>query len=486
MKDVIIAVDQGTSSTRALLISMTGKIVYQSQQTITQYYPKPGWVEQSPAELLTKTQVVIHEALEQVKQRSLNVISMGITNQRETTVVWDKTTGEAIYNAIVWQDRRTQAMCTELQTHAAFIKQATGLLVDPYFSATKIKWILDNVEGAKQKANEGKLAFGTIDTFLIWHLTGGKSYFTEPTNASRTMLYNIHDLAWDEQLLTLFDIPKAMLPDVVPCHANFGTLADKPSLKITGVMGDQQAALVGQQCFQQGQAKVTLGTGAFLMINSGQTCLTTEHLLSTIAYQFDGAAHYAIEGSIFNAGTTIKWLRDELKLFDELEQLQTIAAELETSNGVYLVPAFTGLGAPQWRSDAKAIITGLGLESNWRHIIRAGLEAVAYQVKNLLSAAHTINPTQLYVDGGMSVNNWLMQYMADVLQLNIIKQKNTELTAQGAAMVAAIGAGMVNTLDEFKSWQQFDWTKSPLVTRDKEYQGWLNALHQCVSSKSAR
>ncbi len=489
-QQVIIALDQGTSSTRALAFDLNGNNIATEKLEITQYYPKDGYVEHCPDEIYQKTAQVLKNVMSKVIKQGHNIACLGITNQRETTVVWHKKTGQVIYNAIVWQDRRTAKMCQQLSKHEFDVKQKTGLCLDSYFSATKIKWLLDNVAGAQQLAENGELIFGTIDSYLIWRLTDGKQHLTDVTNASRTMLYNINKFDWDDELLELFSVPRSMLPEVLTCDANFGFLSEKQfgkAIPITGVLGDQQAALVGQQCLNELDAKITFGTGAFLMVNTATEKFQASHLLSTIAYKTKKVHAYAMEGSIFNAGTIVKWLREKQGLINNASESELMARSLKDNGGVYFVPAFTGLAAPYWQPQARGTIIGLQLDSSKEHLVRAGLEAVAYQTKDLiqtLSGELDINLTTLKIDGGMAVNQWLMQFIASLCQLEIVKPKTTELTALGVAMMAGVGGGLFNSLNDYKHWHQSDWQKYPQATKKLEYKKWLRAIDVCQYAAS--
>lgn len=483
--ETVIAIDQGTSSTRVMAFNLQGQCVAKAQFEIQQYYPSEGLVEQDPDEILYKTMAALDEVKTQLEQQKVRAIAMGITNQRETTVVWNKKNGKCIHKAIVWQDRRTLKTCLSLQTHQPYIHERTGLVIDPYFSATKIQWILDNYSEARNLAAKGDLLFGTIDTYLTWHLTQGKSHFTDVTNASRTMLFDINLFDWDQNLLDLFNIPKQMMPEVLNSDGHFGLVSREfwdYEIPITGVVGDQQSALVGQQCFKSGDAKMTYGTGAFLMLNTGTQLEYTKHLLTTVAYKTNNQTAYALEGSIFNAGTIMRWFRDQLNLLDDVQQSEMLASSIEDNGGVYLVPAFTGLGAPYWKAEAKAILHGMKLDTSKAHIVRAGLESVAYQTKDLLETIHAevITPiNQLKVDGGMVINQWLMKYIADLSQKIIIKGKVVELTALGAAMMASIGHGIYKDLKDFKEWYQEDWQLQPGPSKREDYLKWLMAVEIC-------
>ncbi len=460
MQAYILSIDQGTTSSRALLIDQDGAVLHIQQQEFTQRFPDDGWVEHDPKEIWQTTLAVTRSVLDHASGLPGQVKAIGITNQRETTVVWDRATGEPIYNAIVWQDRRTAKFCASLKqdrSASLAIQEKTGLLLDPYFSATKIAWILDHVAGARERAASGELAFGTIDTFLIWHLTGGKSHLTDATNASRTMLFDIRQQQWDPELLELFSIPDSCLPQVLDCAADFGTTEASvlgQSLPICGVAGDQQAALIGQACFEPGMVKSTYGTGCFLVINTGAELIRSQHqMLSTIGYRLDGVTSYAMEGSIFVAGAAMQWLRDELNLFDDAADSAQLAESLDGNCGVYLVPALTGLGAPHWLPEARGAVFGMTRDTGKALLTRAALESVAYQSADLLDAilsdGSSIN--RLRVDGGMANNNWFCQFLSDVLNLPVDRPSNTETTALGAAYLAGLHCGAFSSLDLISS-----------------------------------
>lgn len=480
--EAIIALDQGTSSTRALAFDLSGHVIAVSQLEISQHYPEDGWVEQNALEIYQKTATVLKKVIKKLQLKDITVLCIGITNQRETTVVWDKKTGMPIYNAIVWQDRRTHEFCDQIKFKADMVQEKTGLKIDPYFSATKIKWILDNCNDARKAATKGQLAFGTIDSYLIWCLTDGRVHKTDVTNASRTMLYNINNFSWDHELLTLFDVPESMLPDVCNSDDLFGEISQHQfgqDIPITGVIGDQQAASIGQLCLKPNDTKVTFGTGAFLMVNTGATKFSTSHLLTTIAYKTKHEFAYALEGSVFNAGTIVAWLRDKLGVLACAAESEKMAASLNNNGGVYFVPAFTGLGAPHWQANAKAMIMGLQLDSSKSHIVRAALESVAYQVNDLLQVLFSdtdIVPVKLKVDGGMAKNHWLMQFLASLTQLEVCQPKMLELTAQGAAMMAGLGTGFVKNLDDYKDWYQHDWQCQPEQFCQKQYLKWKKTV----------
>lgn len=478
MQSYILSIDQGTTSSRALLIDQNGEVLYTQLKEFTQYFPKDGWIEHDPEEIWQTTLSVARNVLAHAENLPGNVKAIGIANQRETSVVWDAITGKPVYNAIVWQDRRTAALCTSLKHDglAPDIQGKTGLLLDPYFSATKFTWILENVPGTREKAERGELLFGTIDTFLIWRLTGGKSHLTDATNASRTMLFNIRTQQWDPELLELFSIPEVCLPQVLDCAGDFGE-TDKSvlgqSLPICGVAGDQQAALIGQGCIEPGMAKSTYGTGCFLMINTGSEIVASQHqLLATIGYRLNGNSCYALEGSIFVAGAAIQWLRDELALLDNAEQSAELADSLENNCGVYMVPALTGLGAPHWSPDARGAVLGMTRDTGPAQLVRAALESVAYQTADLISAIESDGSavSRLRVDGGMANNDWFCQFLSDVLNLQVERPSSTESTALGAAYLAGLHSGIFSSFkaisSNWKSERCFETAMNPDVRGD--------------------
>jgi len=467
----IIAIDQGTTSSRAILFSQSGDILSIEQKELTLTYPQKGWVEQDPNEIWQDTKQVLDKI---IKNSGTNIAAIGITNQRETTILWDKKTGEPIYNAIVWQDRRTADYCAQLKEQGLEkkITTKTGLLLDPYFSATKIKWILDNVEGARARAEAGELLFGTVDCFLLWKLTDGKTHTTDATNASRTMIYNIVEGKWDTELLEIFDIPQSLLPNVKDNCSDFGITEIKGlQIPITGIAGDQQAAMIGQTCFQKGMVKSTYGTGCFALMNIGTEFKTSQNkLLTTIAYQFDSKAHYAIEGSIFVAGAAIQWLRDNLEFFDDTAQSEALALSVNDNNDVYFIPAFTGLGAPYWNPGAKAAITGLSRESTKAHITRAALESQAFQTNDLMNAFKNdsnFKIKKLRIDGGLANNNFVCQFLADILNCTVEVPKITETTALGAAYLAGLQVGLFKNADEITAAWQVSKTYTPQINEEK-------------------
>ena len=459
MQGYILSIDQGTTSSRALLIDQNGHVLKTQQKEFTQYFPNDGWVEHDPVEIWQTTQSVAREVLAYAERLPGDVKAIGITNQRETSIVWDRNTGEPVYNAIVWQDRRTAAYCASLRQNgsAPDIQEKTGLLLDPYFSATKFAWILENVPNARERAERGELIFGTVDSFLIWHLTGGQSHVTDATNASRTMLYDIHRQRWDPELLDLFSIPESCLPRVLDCADDFGSTDESvlgQSLPICGVAGDQQAALIGQACFEPGMVKSTYGTGCFLIINTGTEKVKSQHkMLTTIAYRLNGNTCYAMEGSIFVAGAAIQWLRDELALFEDATQSADLAASLDDNCGVYMVPALTGLGAPHWLPDARGAVFGMTRDTGKAQFVRAALESVAYQTADLLDAMKSDGSviSRLRVDGGMANNDWFCQFLSDVLNLQVDRPSNTETTAIGAAYLAGLHSGIFSSLESISN-----------------------------------
>ncbi|MGB4106487.1 MAG: glycerol kinase GlpK [Alphaproteobacteria bacterium] len=482
----LLAIDQGTTSSRAILFSDGGDILALKQKELTLHYPHKGWVEQDPLDIWNDTLWTCRDVLQEAKRNGLRIAGIGITNQRETTIVWDRQTGKPIYNAIVWQDRRTADFCAANKKHESKISKKTGLLLDPYFSATKIAWILDNVENARARAEKGELAFGTVDTWVLWNLTGGKVHATDITNASRTMLFNIVKQEWDKDLLKFFNIPASMLPGVHDNVHNFG-VTDKnivgEEITIGGMAGDQQAALIGQACFKPGMVKSTYGTGCFALINVGPKFIQSKNrLLTTVAYRVNGKITYAIEGSIFVAGAAIQWLRDGLKIFREAAESEAIAQSVADSNGVYFVPAFTGLGAPYWDPEARAAISGLTRESNAAHIVRAALEAQAYQTLDLMGAMEkdsgaTVNV--LRADGGLVANGFVCQFLADMLGRSVEIPKVAETTAWGAACLAGLQAGVFSGFEDISARWQAHRRYEPRMKDDERaalYDGWKKAV----------
>jgi glycerol kinase len=487
MSNYILSLDQGTTSSRAIVFNHNGEIVAIAQKEFTQIYPKAGWVEHDPLEIWSTQLSVAAEVIVKAGLSASDINSIGITNQRETTVVWDKETGQPIYNAIVWQDRRTADYCDSIRKQglAKKIQDKTGLIIDSYFSATKAKWILENVEGAKEKAEAGKLAFGTIDTWLIWKLTAGKTHVTDVSNASRTMMYNIHDLTWDEELLALFGIPKSMLPEVKSSSEVYGETAGNilaAKLPIAGIAGDQQSALFGQMCTEVGMVKNTYGTGCFMLMNIGKTPkISVNNLLTTIAWQIKGETYYALEGSIFIGGAVVQWLRDELGMISKSADVETLAAKVKDTQGVYIVPAFAGLGAPHWDQHARGTITGLTRGTNKSHIARAALESIAYQTMDVLKAMEAdagVGIAELRVDGGATANNLLMQFQADLLNCKVIRPEVTEVTAIGAAYLAGLATGFWNNIDEIRSQWKIDRTfiAEEGIDNKERIKGWNRAV----------
>ncbi len=462
---LILAIDQGTTSSRAIVFDLQGSVAAVAQQEFTQIFPADGWVEHDPQEIWQTTLQVCRQAIRAAETSTLGeVVCLGITNQRETTVIWERDSGKPVGNAIVWQDRRTADLCQQLKDagHEAKVSAKTGLLLDPYFSATKISWLLEQDLSLRKKAEAGQLAFGTIDCFLLWHLTGGKVHATDATNASRTMLYNIHDNCWDKELLQLFKIPAAILPEVKDCASDYGITEAglfKRQFVIGGIAGDQQAATIGQACFHQGMIKSTYGTGCFALLNTGPTPVQSKNrLLTTIAYRINGETTYALEGSIFIAGAAVQWLRDGIKLISHATETETLAKQLKSNQGVYLVPAFTGLGAPHWKPHARGAIFGLTRDTGIAEIVRATLESICYQTNDLVQAMADDGNLQLAalrVDGGMVANNWLLQFLADLLNLPVQRPAITETTALGAAFLAGLQQGLFSSFADLEGcWQQ--------------------------------
>ena len=494
MKDkYILSLDQGTTSSRAILFNHDGKIVSAAQKEITQIYPKAGWVEHDAMEIWGTQIGVAREVIETVGIRPEAIAAIGITNQRETTVIWDKITGKPVCNAIVWQCKRTADMCSELKEKSIepYVKANTGLVIDAYFSATKIKWILDNIEGARQKAEAGELLFGNIDTWLIWNLTRGKVHVTDYSNASRTMLFNIKELKWDEKLLEELDIPASILPKVMPSSKIYGYTDESvfggTLIPIAGAAGDQQAALFGQACYQPGMAKNTYGTGCFMLMNTGSEMILSKHgLLTTIAWSVDNKLEYALEGSIFMGGATIQWLRDELRLIDEAADSEYYAAKVKDSNGVFVVPAFVGMGAPYWDMYARGTILGLTRGANRYHIIRAALESIAYQTRDVLEAMQQdsgIDLKELKVDGGAVANNFLMQFQSDILGVPVSRPEITETTALGAAFLAGLAVGFWNSKQELSDKWSLSRSFAPEMetdSRNKLYKNWQKAVSRAL------
>lgn len=493
MEKFILALDQGTTSSRALLFDKAGNIRSVAQKEFQQIFPKPGWVEHDPNEIWSSQVAVAAEAMSKKGINGTYISGIGITNQRETTIVWDKRTGDPVYNAIVWQDRRTSGYCDELKERglAETIREKTGLVIDAYFSGTKIKWILDNVEGAREKAKRGELAFGTVDSWLIWKLTQGRTHVTDVTNASRTMLYNIQKLEWDDDMLNLMDIPKSMMPQVkssseVYDHTNTTFFASK--VPIAGIAGDQQAALFGQMCTEDGMVKNTYGTGCFMLINTGEKpFISKNNLVTTIAWQINGKTHYALEGSIFIGGAVVQWLRDGLGIIQSSADVEALAASVEDSGDLYLVPSFTGMGAPHWDQYARGLMMGISRGTTKAHIARAALEGIAFQtmdVLNVMKKDTGLEVKELRVDGGASVNNLLMQFQSDIINTKVVRPKVIETTALGAAYLAGLATGYWENLDEIKKqWQpdnSFEPSLSEEETREKR-EKWADAVSRAKS-----
>ncbi|MGE0716805.1 MAG: glycerol kinase GlpK [Alphaproteobacteria bacterium] len=486
--DHVLAIDQGTTSTRAILFHVDGTERSRAQQEIAQHYPAPGWVEHDPEEIWTRTLAVAREALATAGVEPRRVAGLGITNQRETTILWERASGRPVGRAIVWQDRRTAGECARLtaEGHEAMVQARTGLLLDPYFSATKIAWLLDETPGLRRRAERGEIAFGTVDSFLLWRLTGGLVHATDATNAARTLLWDIHRQDWDDDLLRLFRVPRALLPEVRDCVADFGTSEAAllgGSVTIRGIAGDQQAATVGQACVRPGMIKSTYGTGCFMLLNTGDTpVLSRNRLLTTLAYRIDGHATYALEGSIFVAGAAIQWLRDGLRLIASAGETSRLAEAAAPDRSLYLVPAFTGLGAPYWDADARGAILGLTRDTGIADIVRAALEAVCYQTRDLLDAMAADGAaatTTLRVDGGMTANDWAMQFLADMLAVPVERPAVTETTALGAAALAGIGAGVLPGLGALEGFWRLDRRYAPAMPpaeRERRWAGWRDAV----------
>ena len=496
MEKFILSLDQGTTSSRAILFNQKGEAVHSAQKEFTQIFPKPGWVEHNANEIWGSILAVIAGCLAEANVKPEQVAGIGITNQRETTVVWDKTTGLPVYNAIVWQSRQTSGICDELkqQGHDALFREKTGLLIDAYFSGTKVKWILDNVEGAREKAENGNLLFGTIDTWLVWKLSGGKAHVTDYSNASRTLMYNIYDLKWDDELLDILSVPKSMLPTVKPSSEIYAHTVDfhffGHEVPIAGIAGDQQAALFGQACFEQGMAKNTYGTGCFMLMNTGEKAVKSNHgLLTTIAWGIDGKVEYALEGSIFVAGSAIQWLRDGLRMFKDAADSEKYAASVTSTDGVYVVPAFVGLGTPYWDSDVRGAVFGLTRGTTKEHFVRATLESLAFQTKDVLTAMEAdsgISLTTLRVDGGAVKNDFLMQFQSDLLNVPVDRPVVNETTALGAAYLAGLAVGYWNGQDEIATQWNLDKCYEPTMEKEQTeelYSGWKKAVHATMAFK---
>ena len=489
MEKYILALDQGTSSSRAIVFDHEGHIRSTAQMEFTQYFPKPGWVEHNPMEIWSSEAAVIAEAISRIGIGGKEIAAIGITNQRETTIVWDAETGEPVYNAIVWQDRRTSEYCDSLRDHTDFIRSKTGLIIDAYFSGTKIKWILDNVPGAREKANEGKLRFGTVDSWLVWQLTRGSVHVTDVTNASRTMLFNIHTLEWDKELLELFGIPLSMMPAVKSSSEVYGctkTTIFAHEVPIGGIAGDQQAALFGQMCTTPGSVKNTYGTGCFLLMNTGEKpILSKNNLLTTIAWKIGDKVNYALEGSIFVGGSVVQWLRDGLGIIRSSGEIEALASTVPDNGGVYFVPALTGMGAPYWDQYAHGVICGITRGTTAAHIARAALEGIAFQTMDIVGAMERdagVRLAELKVDGGASRNNLMMQFQADILGSSVVRPEVTETTALGACYLAGLAVGYWGSLEEVKSQWKAERVFSPTgAPVDALKAGWADAINRTIS-----
>jgi glycerol kinase len=491
VKKFIISIDQGTTSSRAILFNLKGKPVFSSQKEFTQYFPNSGWVEHNPEEIWSTTKKVLKDVIQKAKRINGKILTIGITNQRETTVLWDKKNGKPVYNAIVWQDRRQEVYCEKLrkQNKETLIFNRTGLLIDSYFSGMKIKWILDNVPKAKELMNKKQLLFGTIDSFLIWRFTKGKVHATDATNASRTMIYNISSNEWDDKILNLLKIKKHILPEVKDCADDYGSthssITGKP-ISISGVVGDQQSATIGQCCFEPGSLKSTYGTGAFVLLNTGNKIIYSKNrLLTTIAYRIKGKTTYAMEGSIFIAGAGVQWLRDRMKFFDKAPETEKIIKSLKDNHDVYLVPAFTGLGAPYWDSNSRGVLSGLTRDTGPKEIIRATVESVAYQTYDLFEAMKHdgLRPRLVKVDGGMVTNNWFSQFLSDVVNVGVLRPKVQETTALGAAFMAGLQIGVYKSLKDISKNWSLDKKFSPKMknnSRTKLLKGWTKAIKRTL------
>ena len=491
MKKFIISIDQGTTSSRAILFNLKGQSVYVSQIEFTQHFPKDGWVEHNPDEIWKTTLKVLRDVIKKSKKLKGKILTIGITNQRETTILWDKTTGKPVYNAIVWQDRRSSEYCKKLirQKKETIIYNKTGLLIDAYFSATKIKWIIDNVPKAKELIEKKRLLFGTVDCFLLWRLTNGADHATDATNASRTMLFNISTNEWDKQILKMLKIPKEILPVVKDCSADFGHT--DPSLTgvsypITGMVGDQQSATIGQCCFEPGSLKSTYGTGAFVLLNTGRKKVYSKNrLLTTIGYRINGQTTYALEGSIFIAGAGVQWLRDRMNFFKKASETEKIVKSLKDNNNIYLVPAFTGLGAPYWNANARGVLSGITRDTSPKEIVRATIEAVAYQTFDLFEAMKHdgLRPKIVKVDGGMVMNNWFSQFLSDIVNVKVLRPKVQETTALGAAFMAGLQIGVYKSLKDISKNWHIDKKFSPKMknsVKNKLLKGWSTAIKKTL------
>lgn len=494
MEKYIMSIDQGTTSSRAILFNKAGEIVHSAQKEFKQYFPNPGWVEHDANEIWASVLSCMATVLSEVDIHANQVEAIGITNQRETAVVWDKETGRPIYHAIVWQSRQTADICADIKAngHEQAFRDKTGLLVDPYFSGTKVRWLLENVDGARERAEKGELLFGTIDTWLIWKMTGGKAHVTDYSNAARTLMFNIHELTWDQELLDILTVPKEMLPEVRPSSEVYGTTAPfhffGQEIPVAGAAGDQQAALFGQACFEKGMAKNTYGTGCFMLMNTGEKAVKSEHgLLTTIAWGIDGKVEYALEGSIFVSGSAIQWLRDGMRMLKNASDSEQYAERVESTDGVYVVPAFVGLGTPYWESDVRGAVFGLTRGTDKEHFIRAVLESLAYQTKDVLEAMEAdsgISLKTLRVDGGAVMNSFLMQFQSDILDVPVERTQINETTALGSAYLAGLAVGFWNDRSEIaKNWKVAR-TFEPAMeeeTREQLYSGWKKAVKAAIA-----
>lgn len=492
MANYLLALDQGTTSSRAIVFDRAGHVISMVQQEFSQHFPKDGWVEHDPEDIWGSILTTAQQALKKAGLSATEIAAIGITNQRETTMVWDRQTGKPVYAAIVWQDRRTSEYCRELKQAGLEekVQAKTGLLLDPYFSATKLRWILNEVPGVRERAERGELAFGTVDTFLLWRLTGGKSHATDATNASRTLLFNIHEQCWDKELLELFAIPASLLPEVKDSSADFG--CTDPALlggeiQVAGIAGDQQAALFGQACFTPGMAKSTYGTGCFLILNTGEQALSSQNrLLTTVGYRLNGKVSYALEGSIFVAGAAVQWLRDGLRLIAQAGETEALAAKTRLDHGVYLVPAFTGLGAPYWDPEARGALLGLTRDTGIAEVVTAGLQSVCFQTQDLLQAMAKdgVDIRTLRVDGGMVANNWLLQHLADILRVEVDRPQVTETTALGVAYLAGLQVGLYESLEDIAKQWRCERHCQPVMAEAQAvslYQGWCTAVERVRS-----
>ena len=484
----VLSLDQGTTSSRAILFNREGQVETIAQNEFQQFYPNPGWVEHDPQEIWSTQAGVATEALSKVGVPSEKLAAIGITNQRETTIVWDRNTGQPVHNAIVWQDRRTAEYCDTLKERGLvdLFQEKTGLVIDSYFSGTKVRWILENVEGARERAERGELAFGTVDSWLVWKLTNGRQHITDVSNASRTLMYNIREEQWDDELLDILDVPRSMLPEVRPSSAVYGETAGDmfgTPVPVAGIAGDQQSALFGQVCTEPGMGKNTYGTGAFMLQNTGEKAVTSEHnLLTTIGYQIDGTTHYALEGSIFVAGAVVQWLRDELQIIRDSSEVERLARTVNDNGGVYFVPAFTGLGAPHWDQYARGTIAGLTRGANKGHVARAAIESMAYQVADVIDAMEAdsgIETTELRADGGAAANDLLLQFQSDILDIPVVRPKILETTALGAAYLAGLAVDFWESEEEIKNQWELDEMFTPDMPADRVEElrnGWSKAL----------